>query len=68
MPPQNGKEATIVPLLKPQKPTDSPSSCKPISLTNSCCKLKERMVMPTITDSPLDRKPANFNDCLTPTS
>lgn len=42
--PSEWKKAIIIPILKPHKPPECPSSYRPISLTNACCKLMERMV------------------------
>lgn len=39
--PTEWKKATIIPLLKILKPTENPSSYRPISLTNICYKLLE---------------------------
>lgn len=39
------RKSFIVPILKPRKPIDHPSSYRPISLTNACCKLMERMIV-----------------------
>ncbi|GFS42066.1 uncharacterized protein TNIN_241211 [Trichonephila inaurata madagascariensis] len=38
------RKFVIIPILKPLKPTDHPSSYRPISLTNGYCKLMERIV------------------------
>ena len=43
------KQSTIIPILKPGKPTDSPSSYRPISLTSFTSKLFERMVLGRLT-------------------
>ena len=42
--PSSWKQSTIIPILKPGKPSDSPSSYRPISLTSCTSKLFERMV------------------------
>ena len=38
------KEATIIPLLKPNKDPNDPQSYRPISLTSATCKTMETMV------------------------
>ena len=43
------KQSTIIPILKPGKPSDSPSSYRPISLTSCTSKLFERMVLVRLT-------------------
>ena len=43
------KQSTIIPILKPGKPSDSPSSYRPISLTSCTSKLFERMVLGRLT-------------------
>ena len=43
------KQSTIIPILKPAKPSDSPSSYRPISLTSCTFKLFERMVLGRLT-------------------
>ena len=43
--PSTWKQSTIIPILKPGKPSDSPSSYRPISLTSCTSKLFERMVL-----------------------
>jgi hypothetical protein len=43
IPPQ-WKQSIIIPLLKPDKPTDDPSSYRPISLTSCLCKVMERIL------------------------
>ena len=43
--PSAWKQSTIIPILKPGKPSDSPSSYRPISLTSCTSKLFERMVL-----------------------
>ena len=42
--PSSWKMAVVVPILKPGKPHDSPSSYRPIALTSCVCKTIERMV------------------------
>ena len=42
--PQQWKEATIIPLLKPNKDPSDPQSYRPISLTSAICKTMETMV------------------------
>ena len=42
--PLHWKEATIIPLLQPDKPPTNPASHRPISLTFYLCKLFERIV------------------------
>ena len=39
------KQSTIIPILKPGKPSDSPSSYRPISLTFCTSKLFKKMVL-----------------------
>ena len=43
------KQSTIIPIFKPEKPSDSPSSYRPISLTSCTSKLFERMVLGQLT-------------------
>ena len=43
------KQSTIISNLKPGKPSDSPSSYRPISLTSCTSKLFERMVLGRLT-------------------
>ena len=47
--PSTCKQSTIIPILKPGKPSDSPSSYRPISLTSCTSKLFERMVLERLT-------------------
>ena len=47
--PSTWKQSTIIPILKPGKPSDSLSSYKPISLTSCTSKLFERMVLGRLT-------------------
>ena len=47
--PSAWKQSTIIPILKPGKPSDSPSSYRPISLTSCTSKLFERMVLGRLT-------------------
>ena len=47
--PSAWKQSTIIPILKPRKPSDSPSSYRPISLTSCTSKLFERMVLGRLT-------------------
>ena len=47
--PSTWKQSTIIPILKPEKPSDSPSSYRPISLTSRTSKLFERMVLRQLT-------------------
>ena len=47
--PSAWKQSTIIPILKPGKPSDSPSSYRPISLTSCASKLFERMVLGRLT-------------------
>ena len=47
--PSAWKQSTIIPILKPEKPSDSPSSYRPISLTSCTSKLFERMVLGRLT-------------------
>ena len=42
--PDQWKEATIIPLLKPNKDSNDPKSYRPISLTSAICKTMETMV------------------------
>lgn len=43
--PVDWKTATIVPILKPGKPGNIPSSYRPIALTSACCKIMEHMIV-----------------------
>ena len=43
------KQSTIIPILKPGKPSDSTSSYRPISLTSCTSKLFERMLLGRLT-------------------
>ena len=47
--PSTWKQSTIIPILKLGKPSDSPSSYRPISLTSCTSKLFERMVLGRLT-------------------
>ena len=47
--PSTWKQSTIIPILKPGKPSDSPSSYRPISLTSCTSKLFKRMVLGQLT-------------------
>ena len=47
--PSAWKQSTIIPILKPGKPSDSPSSYRPISLASCTSKLFERMVLGRLT-------------------
>ena len=42
--PHQWREAMIIPILKPNKPATSPSSYRPIALTNCICKILEKMI------------------------
>jgi ribonuclease HI/exonuclease III len=42
--PNSWSASTLIPILKPGKPSSSPSSYRPISLTSCACKLLERMI------------------------
>ena len=42
--PEQWKNAHIIPILKPKKPSHDPNSYRPISLTISLCKLMEKMI------------------------
>ena len=42
--PDQWKEATIIPFLKPNKDSNDPQSYRPISLTSAICKTMETMV------------------------
>ncbi len=42
--PQDWKEAVVIPLPKPNKPTDDPKSYRPISLTSCLGKVMERII------------------------
>ena len=42
--PQEWKKAILIPIHKPGKPKNSPSSYRPISLTSCLCKLLERIL------------------------
>ena len=43
------KPSTIIPIHKPRKPTSSPSSFRPISLTSCISKLFERLILSRLT-------------------
>ncbi|KAG0413180.1 hypothetical protein HPB47_009678 [Ixodes persulcatus] len=43
--PADWKKATVVPLLKPGKPSDQPNSYRPIALTSCVGKLFERIIL-----------------------
>jgi hypothetical protein len=43
--PEEKKKAIIVPLLKPDKPTNPISSHSPIALTSILAKIQERMIL-----------------------
>ena len=47
--PYTWKQSTIIPILKPRKPSDSPSSYRPISLISCTSKLFERMILGRLT-------------------
>ena len=47
--PSAWKQSAIIPILKSGKPSDSPSSYRPISLTSCTSKLFERMVLGRLT-------------------
>ena len=47
--PSAWKQSTIIPIRKPGKPSNSPSSYRPISLTSCTSKLFERMVLGRLT-------------------
>ena len=42
--PESWAEATIIPLIKPNKPAKDPSSYRPISLTSTFTKLMQKMI------------------------
>lgn len=42
--PENWRQSTVIPIPKPNKPKMQPSSYRPISLTNTSCKLMEKIV------------------------
>ena len=42
--PDNWKKALLIPIPKPGKDPKNPANYRPISLTNCCCKVLERMV------------------------
>ena len=41
-------EATIIPLLKLNKPKNDPASYRPISLTSTVTKLMQKMIKPRL--------------------
>ena len=47
--PSSWKQSTIIHILKPEKPSNSPSSYRPISLTSCTSKLFERLVLGRLT-------------------
>ena len=48
--PKEWKHAVIIPIVKPGKQADSPSSYRPIALTSVLCKIMERMITDRIVD------------------
>ena len=46
--PDEWHEATIIPILKPNKPKESPASYRPISLTSTFTKLMQKMIKPRL--------------------
>ena len=42
--PQIWKEAILMPILKKEKNRSMVSSCRPVNLTSSCCKLLKRII------------------------
>ena len=42
--PTDWRHALIVPIIKPTKPNNEPTSYRPISLTSTLCKLMERLI------------------------
>ncbi|UYV71330.1 hypothetical protein LAZ67_8002666 [Cordylochernes scorpioides] len=47
--PQDWKTATIIPIKKLDKSADDPKNYRPISLTNICCKLMEKIILRRLT-------------------
>ncbi|UYV71189.1 hypothetical protein LAZ67_8002079 [Cordylochernes scorpioides] len=50
--PQDCKTATIIPIKKLDKSADDPKNYRPISLTNICCKLMEKIILRRLTYHP----------------
>ncbi|UYV71960.1 hypothetical protein LAZ67_9001356, partial [Cordylochernes scorpioides] len=50
--PQDCKNATIIPIKKLDKSADDPKNYRPISLTNICCKLMEKIILRQLTYHP----------------
>ncbi|UYV80245.1 hypothetical protein LAZ67_18002138, partial [Cordylochernes scorpioides] len=50
--PQDCKNATIIPIKKLDKSADDPKNYRPISLTNICCKLMEKIIFRRLTYHP----------------
>ncbi|UYV69694.1 hypothetical protein LAZ67_7000268 [Cordylochernes scorpioides] len=50
--PQDCKSATIIPIKKLDKSADDPKNYRPISLTNICCKLMEKIILRRLTYHP----------------
>ena len=48
--PKEWKHAEIIPIVKPGKQADSPSSYRPIALTSVLCKIMERMITDRLVD------------------
>jgi len=48
--PKEWKHAVIIPIVKPGKKTDNPTSYRPIALTSVLCKIMERMVTDRLVD------------------
>ena len=48
--PKEWKHAVIIPIVKPGKQADSPSSYRPIALTSVLCKIMERMITDRLVD------------------